>query len=37
MELSYGSAEVTGIDATDDIYLDSAQTFGLTDFEFMLI
>jgi hypothetical protein len=37
MTLSYGSASVSGLDATDDFYLDADMTFGALDFEFMLI
>lgn len=37
MDLTYGSATVEGYDSLDTFYLDSASTFGVTDFEFMLI
>jgi len=35
--LAYGSAEVEGYYAHDDFYFDEGQTFGFTDFGFMII
>lgn len=37
MSLSYGSASVDGVLATDDFYLDAAGLYGVEDFSFMLI
>lgn len=36
-EQAYGSADLYGYKSSDSVYLDKAQSFGLTSFDFMLV